>query len=284
MDRLNLQHKVWTTMTNGLTSVPKEELDALLQRRPGGPSPSVLDVGCGSGIWCLEMAKAYPAAEITGIDLARCMPNNCPNDCTFVQSNLLDGLEKYRGKFSLVHSRTVLSHIKAEQRKWAIEELVRCLRPGGLIVLSDWDEIIVDEHGARLPAAQDKSDSKGSWLARVSNEAYGRDPIDSIIRFTIPDVLQQSAGIDQETLRMAFYLTPVGWDGGKTKNGALLGKMMRINFMDAFDAFKPVYLKRGFSEDLIQEWRRKLDYEFSGKGQRVFTRWHSTWARSRGIC
>ncbi|KZS94765.1 hypothetical protein SISNIDRAFT_31171 [Sistotremastrum niveocremeum HHB9708] len=136
-----------------------------------------------------------------------------------------------------------------------------------------------------LPAAKDNGEpgERGSWLARVTNEAYARDPIDSVLRFIVSDALKNSDSVDQETLGTALYLSPVGWDGGDAEHGAYIGEMVRIDFMDAFDAFKPIYLKRGIPEHVVHEWRALLDKELRGISRRIFTRWHSTWARARDL-
>ncbi|EEP82232.1 LaeA protein [Uncinocarpus reesii 1704] len=49
----------------------------------GDAGPRVLDLGCGTGIWAMDMARAYPKAEVFGIDLAPIQPVNPPSNCAF---------------------------------------------------------------------------------------------------------------------------------------------------------------------------------------------------------
>lgn len=45
----------------------------------------VLDVGCGTGLWCYDFAKAYPDTDVVGIDLMvnqPAHPDTIPN-CDF---------------------------------------------------------------------------------------------------------------------------------------------------------------------------------------------------------
>jgi SAM-dependent methyltransferase len=42
-----------------------------------------LDLGCGTGIWAIEVANKYPNAEVTGVDLAPIQPKNHPKNCQF---------------------------------------------------------------------------------------------------------------------------------------------------------------------------------------------------------
>ncbi|CAG5146648.1 uncharacterized protein ALTATR162_LOCUS1913 [Alternaria atra] len=43
----------------------------------------VLDLGCGTGIWCMDMADEYPGAEILGVDLSPIQPQFTPPNCKF---------------------------------------------------------------------------------------------------------------------------------------------------------------------------------------------------------
>lgn len=51
---------------------------------PIGLTPQrILDLGTGSGIWCIEMGDLYPSAEVTGVDLSANMPNWVPPNVHF---------------------------------------------------------------------------------------------------------------------------------------------------------------------------------------------------------
>nr|QFQ50463.1 methyltransferase-domain protein [Aspergillus pachycristatus] len=42
-----------------------------------------LDLGCGTGIWAIEVANKYPDAFVAGVDLAPIQPPNHPKNCEF---------------------------------------------------------------------------------------------------------------------------------------------------------------------------------------------------------
>lgn len=72
-DRLDIMHtmiKVLRGQANKLTHSPTDAL----ARRPASLAdyndrPRVLDLGCGTGIWMLDMAKQYPDAQFVGVDI-----------------------------------------------------------------------------------------------------------------------------------------------------------------------------------------------------------------------
>lgn len=83
-DRLDIIHtmfKVIRPSATRLTSCPPEMLERPWEG-PFGASPRVLDLGCGTGIWMIDMAKAFPQAEFVGVDLHHMGPPSLPPNVT----------------------------------------------------------------------------------------------------------------------------------------------------------------------------------------------------------
>jgi Methyltransferase domain len=58
--------------------------DGKLYLAPIGENPGrCLDIGAGSGIWCIEMGEKFPSADITGIDLSANFPTWVPPNVHF---------------------------------------------------------------------------------------------------------------------------------------------------------------------------------------------------------
>jgi SAM-dependent methyltransferase len=69
------------------------------------PPTNILDVGAGSGVWCIEVAKEYPSALIQGIDISPVDRSDIPENCKFFIANLDNGLKFDTNSMDLVNSR-----------------------------------------------------------------------------------------------------------------------------------------------------------------------------------
>ncbi|KAI7768232.1 hypothetical protein LZL87_014078 [Fusarium oxysporum] len=91
----------------------------------------VLDVGTGTGIWAIDMADAYPSAEITGTDISPIQPAWVPPNCQFhIEDAQLEWT--YRPEsFDFVHIRALYGSIS----DWGelYRQAFRSLEPGGWI-------------------------------------------------------------------------------------------------------------------------------------------------------
>ena len=73
---------------------------------PISPDPgNILDVGTGSGAWCVEVANQFPTANVCGLDLSPIHRADVPENCRFVVGDLNEGLKFDDASMDLVHSR-----------------------------------------------------------------------------------------------------------------------------------------------------------------------------------
>jgi phosphoethanolamine N-methyltransferase len=117
----------------------EREILSLIAFKPG---MEVLDVGCGLGGAAFLIAQAF-GARVHGIDLsqnmlriaqARCQEIQLTWAVTFEHTDVL----RYErpSSYDLVHSRDVFLHI--HDKAGLFEAIERCLRPGGLLLFSDY--------------------------------------------------------------------------------------------------------------------------------------------------
>ncbi|KAJ4313200.1 hypothetical protein N0V84_009526 [Fusarium piperis] len=126
----------------------------------------ILDLGCGTGIWSIEMAEEYPAAEVIGTDVAPTQPEWVPPNCRFE----LDDIEREwtwkEDSFDFVFARDLLLAI----RDWPalIDQTYRHLKPGGWVEFqaivgllgSDDDSIPEDSYLRKFSGMMESASSK----------------------------------------------------------------------------------------------------------------------------
>jgi ubiquinone/menaquinone biosynthesis C-methylase UbiE len=112
---------------------------AAARRQPA----SILDVACGTGRWCTEMATHFPKAHVIGFDITPPPVTTAdaphPGNFRFVQGNMLEGLPFPDNSFDVVHQRLVIVALPTAQWVRQIQELLRVTRPGGWIELVEGD-------------------------------------------------------------------------------------------------------------------------------------------------
>lgn len=108
---------------------------------------SILDVGTGTGRWAIEMAYAFPDANVVGIDVKPPAVDQQassgagvdvrPPNYSFVPGNLLEGLSFTDGSFDFVHMRLLFTAIPHDRWPFVVGELARVTRRGGWVELVD---------------------------------------------------------------------------------------------------------------------------------------------------
>ncbi|KAM5344006.1 hypothetical protein ACJ41O_012543 [Fusarium nematophilum] len=107
-------------------------LGGKLYEAPIGNNPqSVLDIGCGTGIWAIEFADLHPSAEVIGVDLSPIQPNFIPPNCRFEVDDINKEWTFPESKFDLIHIRYMTGTVP----DWPelLKKAQRYLKPGGWV-------------------------------------------------------------------------------------------------------------------------------------------------------
>ncbi|KDN70928.1 putative TAM domain methyltransferase [Colletotrichum sublineola] len=183
-ERLDLQHRVWMIC-----------LDGELAISPGHKTAKrVLDMGTRTGIWAIDFADAFPAAQVLGVDLSPIQPEWAPPNCTFE----LDDLEKswtWNEPFDFIYCRA-MEGCFADAPKMVrkiyktLQPTCRALKPGGYLEVG----------GMELPPGCDdgsvpQESSLWKWhaLLQEAAEKLGR-PLEGLGKQT--EAMQEAGFVD----------------------------------------------------------------------------------------
>lgn len=130
---------------------PATELGAFLDGLGDLSGKRVVDLGCGAGTVSRFLAARFPQAEIVGLDAsaqrleqATRAGRELPNLRFEVQD--ATSWTWPDDSCDVVVVRYVLQHLPAPQLKRAVEEIRRCLRPGGSLLAIDIDGAFLNLH------------------------------------------------------------------------------------------------------------------------------------------
>jgi SAM-dependent methyltransferase len=155
---------------SGMESLWDPGSQALLEELGLGSGSRCLEVGAGGGSMVEWMASR--GAKVTAIDI----------DTRFIESLASDSIEVRRvdlrtdplpqAEFDLVHARLVLEHLS--DRRQILDRLVATLRPGGWILIEDYDWTCFGFEG-ETPGFGDIGDVILGFMAKAGFERdYGR--------------------------------------------------------------------------------------------------------------
>lgn len=150
IQRLNEQHWTLTQVRGGALHL------APLPRKDG---MKVLDVGCGSGIWCIQMAEDCPGAMIIGMDVSPIQPKSKPANVEWILEDMESEWPYPNDYFDFVH----LSLVHGCVADWTkmIAKIVKHLAPGGFVEHQEFSlcrQYLVDKQDVPMVMPDDSNE------------------------------------------------------------------------------------------------------------------------------
>ena len=136
LQRLVLQDQM---ITNAMGGVLPEQDDPKSFHR-------ILDIGCGSGDWCIAVSKQYPAVDVFGIDISQKMIDyaraqadmqDVSQRVTFAVMDALLYLEYPRDFFDLINLRFGISFVRMWEWSKILSEMHRVCKDKGIMRITE---------------------------------------------------------------------------------------------------------------------------------------------------
>lgn len=222
-ERLNYQHWLLLETFGGLFRAPLEGSQVL----------RVLDIGCGTGNWAIDLAKQHPNATVIGIDLNEdpqwaTAPSNCKFRVADMEKETTwDGFEE---SFDYIHGRFIVPGI----RHWS-DLLARCfdhLSNEGWLELQDFGFPMGCESNIS------KSDSKLMTFSDFMEEGMLKNGLHPGIAGRFPELLSEVGFVQPKLESFKMIMGP--WPEDERERN--LGQMGLKNWNLGL---------RGFSEKLF---------------------------------
>ncbi len=195
----------------------------------------VLDVGCGTGGWLLELAATFPHMELVGIDASWTMIEYAQEqassrhliNATFRLMDALRPLDFRNHSFDLINLRLASGFMRLPNWPVLLQEFVRVSRPGGIIRLVD----------AQMPTSNSPAYNRLNELFLCAGYRDGHIPeLDK--RGIVPYLGQflRASGCQnvQETIHSLEY-----------RAGTVAGESFRQDIMYLFQTLIPFLQKTG---------------------------------------
>src|SRR6266851_1749656 len=233
LNRLNFQHYA---------------LNLTLGNQYLAPLPPVVrtmvDVGCGTGIWPMEMARLFPESLVLGLDVDDALfHQGPPANCLLRVGNVLTGLPLPDQFAEFVHQRFLVLALPDARWPEVVRELTRVTRVGG------WLELV--ETDARVQAGGAATEQMMAWLdaLRQARGLQGQQVLH------LGELLQGEGLREVEAQVIALK---VGAWGGRA------GQMMEQDILAAVQALKEPCCAQGVSagefeacvQAMAAEWKQ----------------------------
>ncbi|CAG8467703.1 7704_t:CDS:2 [Dentiscutata erythropus] len=133
VDRCQMQHFLMKHIWEGNFSAPIKELLTSYETK-------ILDIGCGSGAWILEMATENKCPQFVGVDIVPLYPSEIhPTNVKFRQANVLSGLPFEDETFDFVYMRFMTFAFTVNDWERALKEALRVTKKGGYVEIMETD-------------------------------------------------------------------------------------------------------------------------------------------------
>ena len=205
---------------NGYTELMRDKVVHAPLRNPR----KMLDVGCGTGIVCRQMAQQYPSATVFGVDISTVPPfSNTPDNVEYITADIKSLAESdderiKTGELDYIYQRLLICGMT----DWPgyIRQMVNLLKPGGYLEVHDYSEVWYKRSSS--PDERDKDVSKDwKWMQAMRRGATGLG-LDLDIGLNAQRYMEDAGLVDVQVVK---YQVPFGtWLAGEKPETKKIGE------------------------------------------------------------
>ncbi|KAK5196120.1 hypothetical protein LTR99_008071 [Exophiala xenobiotica] len=258
-DRLDMLHHIYKMILGGA-----------LYRAPLREPQRVLDMGCGTGLYCIEFGDDHPASIVVGVDLSPIQPEFVPPNVKFY----VDDLESEwtyppSEHFDFIHGRALCGSI-ADWPK-LFKQSLQNLKPGGWMEMQEYQCHVWSDDGT-----VDEAIYLQDWVEQM-NEASKRFGKELKTAAALKTHMQNAGFVE---VHEEIYKVPIGpWAKGKKYKE--LGSFYRAQFIDAVEPFTLALFTRvlGYSADEAKIIIARVKKDLVNPKLHMYVHFHFVWGR-----
>ncbi|CEL56813.1 hypothetical protein RSOLAG1IB_08115 [Rhizoctonia solani AG-1 IB] len=276
MGRLNDQFQAMKLILGSNYTAPLPKLNS-------GKGPrDILDVASGSGMWVMEIAREFPAAQVIGMDISKpgLLAQDAPTNASFIIADATRRFPFEDTSFDVVQMRIAPS---ISERTQVYQEIHRVLRPGGIIQLVEvWPQV---SQMGRRPPALDEIDRSTALIGHVYNKDENRCWLDKDGKPAYWSIADQIADSIRQAPSMWVNINdkkisiPVGvWAVDEV--GQAAGRLMQRQTVELYSGLRPDLIDYGgMTEDEVDDVIARLAKELEdGLKWMLETQFEFVWA------
>ncbi|KAI0323106.1 hypothetical protein OF83DRAFT_1048220 [Amylostereum chailletii] len=278
LQRLDLQHVLFQKVMGKY--VPP--LPEVLAEEPHGETKTVLDLGCGSGSWVVDVARDFPHCQAVAVDLIPMQAPDMPDNIRSEVDDVNLGLQHFFGDFNMVHARLISSGIRDYHT--LIDHISETLRPGGLVDIMEFDFRVYDHnHKPINPAPGSLSPPYfARWMSLLNLAIRQRGGSPDAATMLHPWVSQHHAF--EDVVYREYYLPTAPFVSRRDPDyhcQKAISELVREDLFAFLRSGRPLLLGSGLSEAIVDELQQRSRAELEEGRTVSFIRFENVYARKR---
>lgn len=213
---------------------------------------AVLDLGCGSGIWIMDVAREFPHCSAVAVDLVPMQSIQMPANCRSEVDDINLGLEHFYGDFNVVHAQLIAAGIRDYHAM--INQISHVLRPGGLVDITEYPFYFTGPD--KKPIIKPKGTFEPPWTAlwmSYANRAISARGGSSDAALHLPDWMRSNPAFEDVVVR-DFWMPASPWLKGNDPHTIFwndIATTLREDMKAFMKSGRPLLLGHGLPADFV---------------------------------